>query len=97
MRQAGIIAAAGIYALEHMVDRLADDDQEDRRGTCRLRKVETLKAWATRWLLALGVCGVALALLALLESKVPGTIVLACGMFLIPGLAFWADQREKRG
>ncbi len=25
MRQAGIIAAAGIYALDHMVDRLADD------------------------------------------------------------------------
>ena len=25
MRQAGIIAAAGIYALEHMIDRLADD------------------------------------------------------------------------
>lgn len=27
MRQAGIIAAAGIYALEHMVDRLADDHE----------------------------------------------------------------------
>jgi threonine aldolase len=25
MRQAGVIAAAGVYALEHMVDRLADD------------------------------------------------------------------------
>ncbi len=25
MRQAGIVAAAGIYALEHMVERLADD------------------------------------------------------------------------
>jgi threonine aldolase len=27
MRQAGIIAAAGVYALEHMVDRLADDHE----------------------------------------------------------------------
>ena len=25
MRQAGIIAASGIYALDHMVQRLADD------------------------------------------------------------------------
>jgi threonine aldolase len=25
MRQAGVIAAAGVYALEHMVDRMADD------------------------------------------------------------------------
>lgn len=25
MRQAGIVAAAGIYALDYMVDRLADD------------------------------------------------------------------------
>ena len=27
MRQSGILAAAGIYALEHNVDRLADDHQ----------------------------------------------------------------------
>ena len=31
MRQAGIIAAAGIYALEHHVDRLADDHANARR------------------------------------------------------------------
>jgi threonine aldolase len=31
MRQAGIIAAAGIVALEHMVDRLADDHANARR------------------------------------------------------------------
>ena len=30
MRQAGIIAAAGIYALEHMVDRLAEDHANAR-------------------------------------------------------------------
>jgi threonine aldolase len=31
MRQAGIVAAAGIYALEHHVDRLADDHARARR------------------------------------------------------------------
>jgi threonine aldolase len=30
MRQAGVIAAAGIYALEHNVDRLADDHEKTR-------------------------------------------------------------------
>ncbi len=30
MRQAGIIAAAGLYALEHMVDRLAEDHENAR-------------------------------------------------------------------
>jgi threonine aldolase len=31
MRQAGIVAAAGIYALDHNVDRLADDHRRARR------------------------------------------------------------------
>jgi threonine aldolase len=31
MRQAGIVAAAGIYALDHNVDRLADDHARARR------------------------------------------------------------------
>jgi threonine aldolase len=31
MRQAGIMAAAGIVALEHMVDRLAEDHRRARR------------------------------------------------------------------
>ncbi|MBI1815115.1 MAG: low-specificity L-threonine aldolase [Deltaproteobacteria bacterium] len=31
MRQAGILAAAGLYALEHHVDRLADDHRNARR------------------------------------------------------------------
>ena len=31
MRQAGIVAAAGVYALEHNVDRLADDHTRARR------------------------------------------------------------------
>ena len=30
MRQAGILAAAGMYALEHHVDRLADDHANAR-------------------------------------------------------------------
>ena len=31
MRQAGIVAAAGIYALDHHVERLADDHANARR------------------------------------------------------------------
>src|SRR5207248_3053162 len=31
MRQAGIVAAAGVYALEHNVDRIADDHARARR------------------------------------------------------------------
>jgi threonine aldolase len=31
MRQAGIVAAAGVYALEHNVDRLAEDHANARR------------------------------------------------------------------
>ena len=43
MRQAGIIAAAGIYALEHMVDRLAEDHENAKalaRGLAELPMVE---------------------------------------------------------
>jgi len=32
MRQAGIIAAAGVYALQHMIDRLADDHENAQRA-----------------------------------------------------------------
>ena len=31
MRQAGIVAAAGVYALDHHIDRLADDHERARR------------------------------------------------------------------
>ena len=31
MRQAGIVAAAGIYCLNHMIDRLAEDHAKARR------------------------------------------------------------------
>jgi threonine aldolase len=43
MRQAGIIAAAGIYALEHHVSRLAEDHERARmlaRGLARLPGIE---------------------------------------------------------
>jgi len=43
MRQAGIIAAAGVYALDHMVDRLADDHEHAKllaRGLAGLPGVE---------------------------------------------------------
>jgi threonine aldolase len=42
MRQAGILAAAGVYALDHHVERLADDHRRARRlaeGLARLRGV----------------------------------------------------------
>ena len=43
MRQAGIVAAGGIYALQHHVDRLAEDHQRARalaRGLARLPGIE---------------------------------------------------------
>jgi threonine aldolase len=43
MRQAGVIAAAGIFALEHMVDRLAEDHENARalaRGLAELPMIE---------------------------------------------------------
>ena len=43
MRQGGIIAAAGVYALEHMVDRLADDHANAKllaRGLAELPMVD---------------------------------------------------------
>ena len=38
MRQAGVIAAAGVVALETMVDRLADDHERARRLAGRARR-----------------------------------------------------------
>ncbi len=43
MRQAGIIAAAGVYALDHMVDRLADDHDNAQalaRGLAELPMID---------------------------------------------------------
>jgi threonine aldolase len=43
MRQAGVIAAAGVYALEHMVERLADDHANAKalaRGLAELPMVD---------------------------------------------------------
>ena len=48
MRQAGILAAAGIIALEHMVDRLAEDHQRARRLAAALVKVAGLKVDTTQ-------------------------------------------------
>ena len=39
MRQAGILAAAGLYALEHHVERLADDHANARRLAAGLEKL----------------------------------------------------------
>jgi threonine aldolase len=43
MRQAGVLAAAGLYALEHHVDRLADDHRNARRLADGLRAIPVLK------------------------------------------------------
>lgn len=40
MRQAGILAAAGIYALEHNVDRLADDHENARKLAAGLARYD---------------------------------------------------------
>lgn len=40
MRQAGILAAAGLYALDHHVDRLAEDHARARRLAEALRRLE---------------------------------------------------------
>jgi threonine aldolase len=43
MRQAGIIAAAGVYALEHHVERLADDHENARRLARGLAQIEGIE------------------------------------------------------
>lgn len=43
MRQAGIIAGAGIYALENMIDRLADDHDNARRAAEGLAEMPGVK------------------------------------------------------
>ncbi len=43
MRQAGIIAAAGLYALEHHIDRMADDHRRIRGMAQRLASVDGLQ------------------------------------------------------
>ena len=43
MRQAGILAAAGIVALDHMIERLAEDHQRARRLADALREVPGLR------------------------------------------------------
>ena len=43
MRQAGILAAAGLYALEHNVARLADDHANAARLSAGLREIAALK------------------------------------------------------
>ena len=40
MRQAGFMAAAGIYALEHHIDRLADDHRHATQIAAALQKKE---------------------------------------------------------
>ena len=39
MRQAGIVAAAGLHALDHHVERLAEDHENARRFACGIAAV----------------------------------------------------------
>ena len=48
MRQAGIIAAAGIYALEHHVDRLAEDHERARQLATGLAELPGIAVDADR-------------------------------------------------
>ena len=43
MRQAGVLAAAGIYALEHNVERLAEDHDNARRLAEGLRRIDEIR------------------------------------------------------
>jgi len=42
MRQAGILAAAGLYALQHNIDRLAEDHANARRLAARLQEIPAI-------------------------------------------------------
>ena len=48
MRQAGIVAAAGVYALDHNVDRLADDHGA-RAGSPRGSPPPGCPSTSSRW------------------------------------------------
>jgi threonine aldolase len=43
MRQSGILAAAGIYALEHHIERLKDDHDHAKRLARRLQQIPTVR------------------------------------------------------
>ena len=43
MRQAGIIAAGALYALEHNIDRLAEDHANAQRLAAAIRQIDTLR------------------------------------------------------
>jgi threonine aldolase len=43
MRQVGVLAAAGLYALEHNIERLADDHDHAQQLAMGLAEIEALK------------------------------------------------------
>lgn len=45
MRQAGIVAAAGIYALKHNIDRLAEDHQKAKQLAVAINALDLLSCW----------------------------------------------------
>ncbi len=83
MRQAGIIAAAGIYALQHNVERLAEDHANAALLASELRAVKAVSidpAWVqTNMVFMMPTAGTAEALTAFLRSRGilvdPGTTI----------------------
>ncbi len=62
MRQAGIIAAAGVYALRHHVDRLAEDHENAKYLAAKLAEIPNLKVQSEKVqtnivILDLSLCG----------------------------------------
>ena len=49
MRQAGILAAAGLYALEHHVERLAEDHERARRLALGLAELRGIAVTPSEW------------------------------------------------
>ena len=71
MRQSGILAAAGLYALEHHVERLADDHENARRLAAALAEVPglTVDPDAVETNIVLVTCADAAGLISLLAAR----------------------------
>jgi putative effector of murein hydrolase LrgA (UPF0299 family) len=55
------------------------------------------REYARKMALAFAVALIGFALLILLPTNVPGSIVVGSALFLIPGLSWWASARDRHG